>query len=145
MGGISTKNFRMFKRLCGEATLQNVIIVTNMWGNIDMKVGEAREAELISEDIFFKPAVDKGAKVMRHFNTHESAKNIVRQVLGNQPTVLQIQAEIVDEKKDILQTAAADELDRQLKEVMEKQRLEEERVRAEMEGEPQFNCFAVCN
>jgi hypothetical protein len=66
MGGISTRNFKMFRQLCGESTLRNVVIVTNMWGEVGREVGEAREAELGSDDRFFKPVLDKGAHMLRH-------------------------------------------------------------------------------
>ncbi|TFK29014.1 hypothetical protein FA15DRAFT_583185 [Coprinopsis marcescibilis] len=139
MGGVSTKNFRMFRKLCGESTLKNVIIVTNMWGNVEQEIGEAREAELATQDEFFKPVLDKGAKMMRHLNTVDSAQVIVRQVFPYQAEALQIQKEVVDEKKDLSQTAAADEIDRELKEIAEKQRLERERIQAEAEGKSDFS------
>jgi len=36
----------MFREFCGDATLKNVILVTNMWGEVTQDVGEAREREL---------------------------------------------------------------------------------------------------
>jgi hypothetical protein len=83
MGGISTRNFKMFRQLCGESTLRNVVIVTNMWGEVGREVGEAREAELGSDDRFFKPVLDKGAHMLRHNNDKTSAlvrtRSFVRQ------------------------------------------------------------------
>ncbi|TEB23749.1 hypothetical protein FA13DRAFT_1756971 [Coprinellus micaceus] len=89
MGGISLKNFRTFRSLCGEQTLRNVVIA------------EERERELSIKDDFFKPALDKGAQMMRHYNTPESAQKIVRHLLKNNPMALQIQREIVDEHRDV--------------------------------------------
>ena len=104
----------MFRKLCGESTLQNVVIVTNMWGEVDPKLGDAREAELVREDIFFKPVLDKGARMSRHDNTCPSAKRIIRLILENHPLPLRIQEELVDEQKDISQTGAGEELNREL-------------------------------
>jgi len=81
MGGISPRNFRMFKRLCGESTLRNIVIVTNMWGEVDPQVGEAREAKL--KDTFFKPVLDKGAQIARNENTVTSAHRIIRLILND--------------------------------------------------------------
>jgi hypothetical protein len=114
MGGISTRNFKMFRKLCGDSTLQNVVIVTNMWGEVGAQVGEAREAELMAEDIFFKPVLEKGAQMARHENTLPSAENIVRLILDNHPLPLRIQTELVDEHKDISETGAGEELNREL-------------------------------
>ena len=96
----------MFRELCGDDNLKNVLIVTNMWGEIDPQVGLARESELSSKDIFFKPAVDKGAQLLRHENTVGSAHTIIRQVMKNHPAALQIQQELVDQGKEISETAA---------------------------------------
>ena len=104
----------MFRKLCGDNTLQNVVIVTNMWGEVDPEVGDAREAELIREDIFFKPVLDKGAQMARHTNTTPSAEDIIRRVLNNHPLPLRIQTELVTEHKDISETSAGEELNREL-------------------------------
>jgi RecA-family ATPase len=40
----------MFHELCGNSTLHNVAIVTNMWGEVTQEVGEAREYELATEE-----------------------------------------------------------------------------------------------
>ena len=114
MGGTQTRNFRMFRSLCGDNVLGNVVIVTNMWSRVEPEVGEAREAELMSEDIFFKPAIVRGARMARHGNTIPSAEAIIRLLIDNRPLPLQIQKELVDEYKDISDTTAGQELNREL-------------------------------
>jgi len=114
MGGTQTRNFRMFQNLCGERALGNVAIVTNMWSGVEPEVGDAREAELMGEDIFFKPVLEKGARMARHEGTVSSAEEIVRLLVNNQPLPLQIQTELVDERKDIVETSAGQELNREL-------------------------------
>ncbi|KAM6490515.1 P-loop containing nucleoside triphosphate hydrolase protein [Amanita muscaria] len=130
VGGISRRNFKMFRELCGDDSLKNVLIVTNMWGEVDLQVGY----ELSSKDIFFKPALDKGAQSLRHNNTIESAHNIVRQVMRNPPVTLQIQEELVDQKKDISETAAGIELTKELREQAEKHRQAIVELQREMRG-----------
>ena len=66
----------MFRKVCGESTLNNVVLVTNMWKEDAQDVDEAREKELSGR--FFKPALDKSAQTVRHHNTTESAHNIIR-------------------------------------------------------------------
>jgi hypothetical protein len=134
MGGISTRNFRMFRQLCGDTTLKNVVIVTNMWGEVEKQIGDARESELAGKDKFFKPALDKGAVMLRHENTRDSALNILRQIIQNHPVTLQIQREMVDEKKDISQTVAADELNREIMLQTTRFRNEMRALKEEMEG-----------
>ncbi|KIL67674.1 hypothetical protein M378DRAFT_159507 [Amanita muscaria Koide BX008] len=132
VGGISRRNFKMFRELCGDDNLKNVLIVTNMWGEVDPQVGLARENELSSKDIFFKPALEKGAQFLRHENTTESAYNIIRQVMKNHPVTLRIQEELVDQKKDISETAAGIELNKELHEQAERHRKEIVELQKEM-------------
>jgi hypothetical protein len=113
MGGISMRNFVMFRKLCGENALKNVVIVTNMWGDVNPRIGNAREAQLMREDIFFKPVLDKGAQTTRHNNTASSAEHIIRLLINNRPLPLRIQEELVDEHKDISGTGAGEELNRE--------------------------------
>ena len=114
MGGIARKNFNMFKKLCGENALKNVVIVTNMWGEVDSQVGNAREAELAREDIFFRPVLQRGSRMVRHDNTVASAERAIRLILENHPLPLRIQEELVNEHKDISETGAGEELNREL-------------------------------
>ena len=120
----------MFRELCGDTTLRNVILVTNMWGEVTQDVGEARERELTTN--FFKPVLDKGAQLARHHNTTESAHYIIRSIMRNQPMVLQIQRELVDEGKNIIDTAAGDAINKELNEQMRRHQAELKSVQEEM-------------
>jgi len=133
MGGVSAKNFRMFRRLCGETTLKNVIIVTNMWGQVDPQIGNAREAELMRDELFFKPALDKSAKMARHDNTLPTAQAIARLILSNHPLPLQIQEELVIQQKSISQTSAGEELHREYDALIKKHEEEMRQLKEEME------------
>ncbi|EEB97743.1 hypothetical protein MPER_02872, partial [Moniliophthora perniciosa FA553] len=124
MGGTSTRNFKLFRELCGESTLNNVVIATNMWGLVDPAIAEAREIELQNEEIFFKPTIEKGATFVRHLNSVESAHSILRPLVGKQPQALQIQMEMVDQQKDVFQTTAGIELQREVQEQSKRDQLE---------------------
>jgi len=43
MQGSAKKNLLMFKKLCGEDALRNVILVTSMWDRVSMEDGNKRE------------------------------------------------------------------------------------------------------
>lgn len=104
-----------------------------MWGEVSKEVGEARQMELENDPMFFKPALDKEAKLLRHDNTVSSAQSILRSIIHNHPTSLQIQHELVEEHKDISQTAAACEINRELMEQAERHRQELLQLRQDME------------
>ena len=108
----------MFRELCGEKTLKNVVLMTNMWGRVTPQQGMDREEQLKTD--YFRAAIDKGAQLYRHTNTPKSARAILRAILQNQPLVLKIQRELIDERMDIGQTGAGAELNREIREVVEK-------------------------
>ena len=121
----------MFRELCGESTLRNVVLVTNMWGEVSQGDGEEREEELTTE--YFKSALDKGAQITRHYNTVQSAHDIIRRIVRNQPAPLQIQREIVDEGKGILNTAAGEAINSELNAQIRRHKAELRTMKREME------------
>jgi hypothetical protein len=131
----------MFRQLCGDNALQNVVIVTNMWGEVSTERGEARELQLGTEEKFFKPVLDKGAVMVRHFNIIDTAHVIIRHILEKHPVALQVQRELVDEKKNISETAAGEELNRQLQKLMEKHEKEMNQLREDMQGKRPSEVF----
>jgi hypothetical protein len=128
--GIAGRNFKMFRELCGDSTLKNVILVTNMWGDVPQDVGEAREEELTTN--FFKSALDKGAQLARNHNTIQSVHDIIRRIIKNRPAVLQIQRELVDEGKNITDTAAGEAINKELSEYIRRHRAEMKALQEEM-------------
>ncbi|KAF9260101.1 hypothetical protein L218DRAFT_974435 [Marasmius fiardii PR-910] len=140
MGGISFRNFKMFRQLCGEETLKNVVIATTMWSNVSQNVGEARELELKTNDSFFKPFLDKEGRVVRHDDTPLSARAILRLLIQNEPLPLHIQTELVDEGVDSMtETAAGGVLDRELKKQREKYQREISEMMEAMEARDKEN------
>ncbi|KAF9779336.1 P-loop containing nucleoside triphosphate hydrolase protein [Thelephora terrestris] len=129
-GGIAGRNFKIFRDLCGEKSLKNVVLVTNMWGEVSLEVGEDREKELSSK--FLKPALDKGAQMIRHHNNERSAHDIIRRIMNNHPVVLRIQQELVDEHKDITNTSAAETINAELEEAKRRHDAEVKKAQEEM-------------
>jgi hypothetical protein len=112
----------------------------------------AGEAELMRENIFFKPVLNKGAQIARNESTATSAQNVIRLILDNHPLPLRIREELVNEHKDISGTGAGEELNRELtaqtgkrregmrvlrEEMQEAIRNKDEEIRRELEIETQ--------
>ena len=119
----------MFRELCGDLTLKNVVLVTNMWGDVSTEDGQDRENQLSSD--FFKSVLDKGAQMVRHHNPAEPAHDIIRMIIENYPVALRIQ-ELVDEKKDIVDTAAGEVVNKELNEQMKRHQDELKKVQQEI-------------
>ena len=123
MGGVSVRNLRVFRKLCGDDALKNVVIVTNRWDDVQEKdrgaMGE-REKELMeTPGKFFEPLIAAGGRFLRHDNTAGSARRIMEAFLKNHPIPLQIQLEMRD-GKTLEETAAGSELGAEMKKLQDK-------------------------
>lgn len=133
MSGSARRNLNMFLKLCGDAAMKNVVIVTNMWSLVAPETGAAREKELQSGD-FFGPLLDRGARMVHHDGTPESAAEIARIFLDNHPRRLRIQRELVIDRKEIFETEAGIELDRELAAMATKYKQEMDQLTREMKA-----------
>ncbi|KAH9829191.1 P-loop containing nucleoside triphosphate hydrolase protein [Rhodofomes roseus] len=133
VGGIARENFRLFRKICGPDAMKNVYIVTTMWDEVTEAVGQAREQELATKPIFFQPAIEHGARMLRHQNNAESARSIVASLIDAQSArKLQMQHELVDEEKGVPETAAGRDLSTLLREQEERHQRELQQLRDEM-------------
>ncbi|KIM27772.1 hypothetical protein M408DRAFT_24147 [Serendipita vermifera MAFF 305830] len=139
MGGISRRNFEIFRELCGETTLKNIIIVTNMWAEVPTEAGKRREHQLETDDRYFAPAIVAGAKLLQHHNTKESAEAILTQIVHNTPLPFKIQQEVVDKKKYLDETAAVEVLSNDAQVMEERHKREMEEIRRKMAAEEWIN------
>lgn len=111
MGGIARRNFGMFRKLCGDEGLKNVVIATTRWDSVDLSVGEAREQQLGTAKELFQPALAKGARLVRVTDASpEAARTVLRTILGQTPIPVLIQKEMVDQGRNIIQTSAGQKL-----------------------------------
>ena len=102
-----------------------------MWNDGSQDINEARERDFSPE--FFKPALDGGARIVRHQNTIESAHNIIRRFAENDSPPLQIQRELVIERKDIVNTTVGKVISREFNEQISQHQTELREVREDME------------
>ncbi|KAJ2921045.1 hypothetical protein H1R20_g16049, partial [Candolleomyces eurysporus] len=107
VSSLAKTDFDIFCKLCGDSFLRNVVIMTNMWSRLPSELEGLRQAtDLASLDDLFEPAIAKGTVMMYHMqDTEESAHEILRQILKNDPMPLSIQTEIVDQNKNITETS----------------------------------------
>ena len=117
MAGSPLRNLAVFKDVCGDGNLKNVVLVTTMWDEVaDQSVSSRREEELLSS--FWKDMIDLGSRTCRFQGTPESAWEIINglDLEGSRQTrtPLQIQREMVDRGLPLPQTTAAKTLLRSL-------------------------------
>ncbi|ESU09766.1 hypothetical protein FGSG_03450 [Fusarium graminearum PH-1] len=117
-GRVKLKEPGNLNAVSGFASNDNLAIVTTMWpessSSIEKTILEERELELLTKYEFFGDLVNRGAATFRHYDRGYSkvgsARRIVdslaRKLNGHSPGVLQLQREVVDEKKNLGETTA---------------------------------------
>ncbi len=105
MSGGSKKNLRMFRKLCGDENLGNVMLGTTMWENTPEADGELREKQL--KENYWKEMIDHGSTVARISRNSDDASRLVRRLLKQKKkdTILpKLQKEFGKERKTLGQT-----------------------------------------
>lgn len=102
--GSAFQNIRMFRRLCGDDALKNVVLATSFWDQVDSSVGEDRERELIKSKDFWGPLVSKGSSVVRIAPDRATCLRVLEPMARNRKMTLLVQRELVDEKKNLADT-----------------------------------------
>ena len=114
MQGSAKKNLLMFKKLCGKNALKNVILATTMWDRVPEAEAVRRESQLVETPEFWGWMTSQGSKVLRHNNTADSAMRIVEEFVSKSKTTLDIQNQMVNEKKTLDETGAGRELENEI-------------------------------
>ncbi|KAL8826199.1 MAG: hypothetical protein Q9191_003951 [Dirinaria sp. TL-2023a] len=132
MTNSSLQNLRMFRKLCGDDNLKNVILVTTKWGITPEEDAHRRERDLTSENGFWGTMIAAGSSVRRFENSNASAKSLVEDILyGGQRFMPKIQEEVVQGKK-LADTEAGAFINDALNNLQEKYQEEKEALTEEV-------------
>ena len=99
------KNLRMFKNLCGEEALKNVLLTTTQWANVNPADGQAREDNLRDEGLW-GGLISRGATLQKFHGTRESGLELIHKLMSNTPKPLDIQDQIVEKRMTLFETDA---------------------------------------
>lgn len=133
MSGSSTKNLRMLRSLCGTSNLSHVSLVTTMWDKVTKVEGESREAELLSNGKFWGDMRNDGAVVRRYDNTAGGAMTLVNELLQMPSFTLQIQTEMMIQRKALIDTDAGQSINEALTALAKKHEKELATIKEDME------------
>ncbi|KAL8785813.1 MAG: hypothetical protein Q9195_008494 [Heterodermia aff. obscurata] len=100
MEGSSLMNFRAFQRLCGENTFKHIVLCTTFWDLVSESTGAQREKELCENPEFWAKMKDQGSQVVRIKNYAQS-KDVLLRMAGKSTVTLDIQKEMVEEKRSL--------------------------------------------
>ncbi|KAG9101417.1 hypothetical protein FS749_007224 [Ceratobasidium sp. UAMH 11750] len=134
VGGVSRRNFRVFRELCGPDALKNVVITTNMWQDPAGEAELAREQELKNSPMFFQPVLAKGARMARYIRSRgaDSAHDIIRMIMQNKPLPTYL-GEALATGVPLAETNPGKTLNEELQKLIEKQKAEIEMLKREMQ------------
>lgn len=105
MSGSARRYFEMFKCLCGEQNLKNVVLLTTMWSELNNEaIGLQRERELRKD--YWIDMEKCGSTVRRYGGTRREAEAIICRLMRERDIVLDIQTELVDQEKRLEDTRA---------------------------------------
>ncbi|EGD89374.2 hypothetical protein H112_02992 [Trichophyton rubrum D6] len=137
MYGSTLRNLKMFRQLCGESPLRNVVFTTTGWGTAE-KSGELSKAlenqeSLRSDPDFWEPMIRRGSTMAKFEDTKASALAIIMSIVERNPILLKIQEELVDENKNLIDTAAGHTVNEEMKRLEEKYTQDIAKVQKDME------------
>jgi hypothetical protein len=116
MKGSARRYLDVFRSLCGEEALGDVMLVTTFWNKVqNHERGEylRREQELI--DDYWSPMQKKGSIIAKFDGSKEAAESLILQLaFSGRDVVLDIQRELVDDQKVISETTAGLGINEQL-------------------------------
>lgn len=145
LGNTGLRSLGMMKGICGKAAYQHVALVTTYWDKIaaspkhdeDMRTSAAHERELFEDYEFFGDMIDEGSRMMRWTGDLQSAVQIIDtlmeryQDIGNSGIDLQIQRELVSERKSLEETAVVEVVDEQILKMLRTHRRAKEDLQRE--------------
>lgn len=134
MAGSAMRNLFMFQKLMGKDCFPSIILATTFWGNVDPRIGEDHEKELIGTDMFWGEMYKKGSQVVRHTGDRNSAWAILNILIQRKhPIVTQIQKEMNVEHRDLDETSAGEQLNADIIKLQKKHKEEMANLQRDME------------
>ncbi|KAL6302087.1 hypothetical protein BKA93DRAFT_751503 [Sparassis latifolia] len=117
--GTRHRNVHAFRQLCGDKSMQKVILATTMWETQKAEVAEDREKHL--QATYWKQMLDGGSATSRFYNSFNSAWSVVDALLSEHwiPDPRLLQEELADLEARLSTTSDGVALYNSLQEVYE--------------------------
>ena len=131
MEGSALRNLKMFRQLCGKEPLKNVILATTFWSKVPKEDALRRENELETTPMFWGDMLERGSVMKRLYNA-QGALDIVGHLVSKPQITLQIQKELVEDNKALVDTAAGQAVNEELVRLTRKHQEDLERLQREL-------------
>jgi len=105
--GLAQDNLALFRTLCGEGFLPNVVLATSFWSSADPGDAARREAQLLASPTLWGEMLARGSTAVRLPESRDDGLALLRWMASKGRQVTQIQHEVVVEGRAVAATAAA--------------------------------------
>lgn len=141
VGGAERKRTRLLEKILGPKAYKRVIIATTMWEDLKSDdIATTRLGGRTNEGGVWGELCTKGATMMRHDNTQESAHNIIRNVIETSDKYGKVRSlledELVRDKGRVVGTSAGKELKDRIQEELDLLKEHREELRKERPPKP---------
>ena len=132
MAASSIRHLQTFEKLCGKDALQNVILVTTMWDEVDETAGNLEEEKM--KTIYWNKMLEHRSTTGRFMGTRESALQLLQPLIdaANKRSSLLLQHEMVIMRKKLTETSAGRHLFTKAQHIVFQRQKVIERIQAEM-------------
>ncbi|KAF3921632.1 hypothetical protein AA313_de0208306 [Arthrobotrys entomopaga] len=111
MEGSALRNLRVFRKLCGDGALENVVLGTTFWDLVDDMQARIRESELAETPEFWGDMLKRGSRMVKiSWTDRDLGLEILSGFVQKTPVTLRVQEEVSGGKK-IEETAMSRALD----------------------------------
>ena len=107
MAATSVRHLRTFEELCGKDALENVILATTMWDEVDEATGKMEEERMKTK--YWNKMLERRSTTGRFMGTYESALQLLQPLIDAanfKRSSLLLQCEMVDMGKQLTETSA---------------------------------------
>lgn len=136
MAATSVRHLRTFEELCGKDALQNVILATTMWDEIDEATGKMEEERMKTK--YWNKMLERRSTTGRFMGTYESALQLLQPLIDAanfKRSSLLLQHEMVDMGKQLTETSAGRRLFTKARHIVSQRQDVIQRIQIEM-GRP---------
>jgi hypothetical protein len=133
MAASSIRHLQTFEKLCGKDALQNVILVTTMWDEVDETAGNLEEEKM--KTIYWNKMLEHRSTTGRFMGTRESALQLLQPLIdaaNNKRSSLLLQHEMVNMKQKLTETSAGRHLFTKAQHIVFQRQKVIERIQTEM-------------
>jgi len=134
MAATSVRHLRTFEELCGKDALQNVILATTMWDEIDEATGKIEEEKMKTK--YWNKMLERRSTAGRFMGTYESALQLLQPLIDAanfRRSSLLLQYEMVDMGKQLNETSAGRRLFTKVQNIVSQRQDLIQQVRTELE------------